>query len=215
MKKKLISTLLFAMLPITMVIPSGLSATTSSKVSQTEVVMCQEVRSIEPSTLSTQVPQPTATRTLLQKELAETSSEPKKSESSKTSSAPKIESTPAPELVAPEVTTPVAVATASPEELDPLFEKYATEYGISSATLKIIANCESRFNPNALSKNGLYGGMFQFSASTWASTRKAMGLDENPELRFNAEEAIRTTAFKIANGGIGAWPHCGKKAQGS
>lgn len=99
----------------------------------------------------------------------------------------------------------------APEELEQLFTKYSAEYGISSDALKIIANCESHYNPNALSKNGLYGGMFQFSASTWKSTRKAMGLDENPDLRFNAEEAIRTTAYKISKNGVGAWPHCGKK----
>lgn len=99
----------------------------------------------------------------------------------------------------------------APEELEQLFTKYSAEYGISSDALKIIANCESHYNPNALSKNGLYGGMFQFSASTWKSTRKAMGLDESPDLRFNAEEAIRTTAYKISKNGVGAWPHCGKK----
>lgn len=107
---------------------------------------------------------------------------------------------------------PITNPITAPEELDALFEKYASEYGVSSTVLKHIAKCESHFNPAALSKNGLYGGMFQYSAPTWSSTRKAMGLDENPELRFNAEEAIRTSAFKIGNGGIGAWPTCGKKA---
>jgi hypothetical protein len=35
-----------------------------------------------------------------------------------------------------------------------------------------------------------------------------MGLDTNPDLRKNAEEAIRTAAYKILNGGRGAWPNC-------
>jgi hypothetical protein len=35
-----------------------------------------------------------------------------------------------------------------------------------------------------------------------------MGLDSNPDLRFNADESIKTAAFKIAHGGIGAWPNC-------
>lgn len=121
--------------------------------------------------------------------------------------------------VAP-VATPVATPTpvvkptvTAPADLDPLFEKYAGEYGISASTLKVIANCESHYNPGAMSSNGLYGGMFQYSASTWKSTRTAMGMDPNPDLRFSAEESIRTSAFKIANGGIGAWPVCGAKAQ--
>ena len=112
-----------------------------------------------------------------------------------------------------EITVPkIALPLPAPEELENLFTQYATEYQVSSDTLKIIANCESKFNPTIQSKNGLYGGLFQYSKSTWISTRKAMGLDENPELRFDAEEAIKTTAFKIANGGIGAWTHCAKKA---
>lgn len=114
--------------------------------------------------------------------------------------------------VLPTIAPAAVIPPIAPSELDTLFDTYANQYGISSATLKVIANCESKFNPSALSKNGLYGGLFQYSPSTWASTRRSMGLDENPELRFNAEEAIKTTAFKIANGGIGAWPHCGKKA---
>lgn len=121
--------------------------------------------------------------------------------------------------IAPEATpvvtpTPVVEPTVTaPPDLDPIFEKYAGEYGISASTLKVIANCESHYNPSAISRNGLYGGMFQYSTSTWKSTRTAMGMDPNPDLRFSAQEAIRTSAFKIANGGIGAWPICGAKAQ--
>jgi len=50
--------------------------------------------------------------------------------------------------------------------------------------------------------------MFQFSASTWASVRGLMGLDPNPDLRENAEEAIHTTAFMLSRGEESAWPNC-------
>ena len=103
--------------------------------------------------------------------------------------------------------------TNTPDELEQFFEQYASEYGISSETLKIIAKCESNFNAQIVSKNGLYAGLYQYSAATWKSTRKQMGLEENPDLRFDAQEAIRTSAFKISRGGISAWPTCGKKAQ--
>ena len=106
----------------------------------------------------------------------------------------------------------VAKIVLSPTELDPLFEKYATLFGVDSSVLKYIAKCESNYNPAIISKNGLYGGLYQYSASTWISTRRAMGLDENPNLRFDAQQAIHTTAFKISQGGIGAWPTCGKRA---
>lgn len=99
---------------------------------------------------------------------------------------------------------------AAPVNLDPHYETYAAAYNVPKSTLTTIAGCESRHNPNAVSPSKAYGGLYQFSASTWASTRNAMGLDPNPELRFNPEEAIKTAAFKIANGGIKAWPTCSR-----
>lgn len=97
---------------------------------------------------------------------------------------------------------------SAPIDLDSMFKKYAEEYGVDSNLLKRIAKCESGFNPK--SDSGYYGGMFQYATSTWTSTRSAMGLDPNPELRFNAEESIRTSAFKISRGGASAWPVCSK-----
>ena len=51
--------------------------------------------------------------------------------------------------------------------------------------------------------------MFQFSPNTWRANRELMGMDTNPDLRFNPEEAIRTAAFVLSTRGAGAWPHCG------
>ena len=96
----------------------------------------------------------------------------------------------------------------SSQNLEVLFDKYSQQYQVASGLLKKIARCESSFNPRAV--NGPYGGMFQFLASTWQSNRRAMGLDPNPSLRFNPEEAIKTTAFKISRDGTGAWPVCGR-----
>jgi hypothetical protein len=97
------------------------------------------------------------------------------------------------------------------QELDnyeDLFDKYGLIYGISKEKLKNIAICESGLNPKAI--NVFYGGLFQFSPSTWSSNRKLMGEDTDTDLRFNAEEAIKTAAFKMSRDGFGAWPHCGK-----
>ncbi len=94
----------------------------------------------------------------------------------------------------------------TPLELDGLFTKYAKEYNVSKETLKNIAYCESTFKPNAT--NYTYVGLFQFSPSTWISNRKAMGLDPNIDLRLNAEESIKTAAYKINRDGTGAWPVC-------
>jgi hypothetical protein len=96
----------------------------------------------------------------------------------------------------------------SDQQLNSWFEQYASQYQVSVDLLKSIAYCESHYNTNAI--NNIYWGMFQYSASTWTSTRISMGLDPNPELRLNPQESIKTSAFKIASGGIGAWPNCGK-----
>lgn len=93
-------------------------------------------------------------------------------------------------------------------QLDEWFTKYANHYSIDRSKLWKVAVCESGLRANAV--NGPYGGMFQFSSSTWVTTRKAMSLDTNPDLRFNPEEAIRTAAFKTSIAGFSAWPSCGK-----
>lgn len=92
---------------------------------------------------------------------------------------------------------------------DEFFSKYASQYGVDEGLLKRIAKCESHFNPEA-GRGKKYGGMFQFLPSTWKSTRIAMGENPDVELMFNADEAIKTSAWKIAHGGRSAWPVCGK-----
>lgn len=72
--------------------------------------------------------------------------------------------------------------------------------------MKKIAYCESGGHPGA--SNGPYGGMFQYTVQTWEATRRLMGADTNPDLRYGAQEAIETTAFKLSRGGDAAWEHC-------
>lgn len=97
--------------------------------------------------------------------------------------------------------------------VDSLIDKYASQHGVDPVVMKKIAFCESGKRPEAV--NGPYAGIFQFVSSTWISNRRAMGEDPNPELRFNAEEAIKTAAFKMSRDGFGAWPVCGRKALSS
>ncbi len=97
---------------------------------------------------------------------------------------------------------------SSSAQLEAWFSQYSREYGADKNLLEKIAKCESGFN--ASSNSGYYGGMFQYSVSTWQSSRAEMGLDPNPDLRFNAEESIKTSAFKIAHGGASSWPSCSR-----
>lgn len=97
-----------------------------------------------------------------------------------------------------------------PSDTAPLYEKYGAMYGIDPVMLQKIASCESGERANAV--NGPYAGMFQFVAATWSSNRRAMGEDPDPALRYNAEEAVKTAAFKMSRDGYGAWPSCSRKA---
>jgi soluble lytic murein transglycosylase-like protein len=117
--------------------------------------------------------------------------------------------TPIPTTTATTVPDPTSIPDrVAPADIDALIVKYAGEYGVDANILRKIADCESHFNPGAQSNNGLYGGMFQYTVGSWASKRNEMGLDPNPDLRFSAEESIRTTAYAIANYGTGMWPSC-------
>lgn len=99
---------------------------------------------------------------------------------------------------------------SAPEDIHQLIERYSSEYGANKDMMIIIAKCESGFRAEAT--NGSFAGIYQFLGSTWKSNRNAMGLDPNPDLRFNAEESVKTAAFKMGRDGYGAWPVCSKKA---
>ncbi len=128
-----------------------------------------------------------------------------------------------PQVTPTPTTTPKATPKATPKptmapvvahaDIESLFQQHASTHGVDAEIMKKIAQCESGMRPEAT--NGPYGGMFQFVSSTWVSNRRAMGKDTDPNLRFNAAEAIETAAFKMGRDGYGAWPACSRKALAS
>lgn len=115
---------------------------------------------------------------------------------------------PKPKAVGPRI--PARPQIATPANLDELFGQAARDYDVEKDLLTKIAACESGFHPTSVNPGGPYLGMFQYLESTWMSTRKEMGLDPNPSLVFDPAEAIKTSAWKIAHGGIDSWPVCSK-----
>ena len=91
-------------------------------------------------------------------------------------------------------------------DLEAFFSKYADKESVDRELLKKIAVCESGFNQAA--RNGIYGGLFQFSENSWQNLRRMMNLNPDPELRYSAEESVRTAAYKLAINGREAWPNC-------
>lgn len=104
--------------------------------------------------------------------------------------------------------TPEPTAVPAPVDLEGLFTRFSGEFSVDRELLKRIAACESGFNAGSHNVAHGYAGMYQFAESSWTAVRSRMGADPNPDLRFSAEESIRTAAFHIANGGQGAWPSC-------
>jgi uncharacterized protein YabE (DUF348 family) len=69
-----------------------------------------------------------------------------------------------------------------------------------------LAQCESGGNPNAVSANGLYFGLYQFSISTWQS----VGGSGNPTDASSAEQTRRAQIL-YDRAGSSPWPVCGSR----
>ncbi len=103
--------------------------------------------------------------------------------------------------------TPKPTPPAEPKEkVNKLVDKYSAQYGLDVNIVRHLALCESGFRSNA--KNGKYIGLFQYDALTWKTIREEMKLDANPELRYSAEEAVKTTAYALSKGKTKLWPNC-------
>jgi soluble lytic murein transglycosylase-like protein len=92
------------------------------------------------------------------------------------------------------------------EQVQGFIERFGAQYGVDPHVLRHMAVCESTFNQRAV--NGPYAGLYQFDERTWKTNRQSMGEDPNVDLRFNAEEAVQTTAYMVSLGKESAWPNC-------
>ncbi len=102
--------------------------------------------------------------------------------------------------------TPIPQPKITSSEIHSFMERFAGQYGVDVNVLRHIAVCESGFNPIAV--NGPYAGLFQFNITAWKNNRSLMGEDLDPNLRFNAEEAIQTAAYLVSKGKRNLWPNC-------
>jgi hypothetical protein len=76
--------------------------------------------------------------------------------------------------------------------------------GVSIETLESIAACESGGNPEAVSPEGTYMGLFQFDQGTWES----VGGTGVPTEASAAEQDYRA-ALLYSESGSSPWPVCG------
>jgi hypothetical protein len=122
------------------------------------------------------------------------------------SPSPTLTNTPAPSATFTPTPTSVLQPSYNSEQINAFIERFAAQYSVDSNVLRHIAVCESGFNPTAVKLS--YAGLYQFSPSTWATYRNLMGEDAEPDLRFNAEEAVQTAAYVISIGKTHIWPSC-------
>lgn len=102
--------------------------------------------------------------------------------------------------------TPVIQPQYSSQEINGFIERFSAQYGVDPNILRHIAICESGFNP--LAEVAGYAGLYQFGRITWGNIRKEIGEDPDPDLRYNAEEAVQTAAYALSQGKTGIWPNC-------
>jgi hypothetical protein len=76
--------------------------------------------------------------------------------------------------------------------------------GVTIETLESIAACESGGNPEAISSDGTYRGLFQFDQGTWES----VGGSGDPAAAPAAEQEYRA-ALLYSEAGSSPWPICG------
>ena len=86
-------------------------------------------------------------------------------------------------------------------------EKPAANFAGGSGPFDRIAQCESGGNWSINTGNGYYGGL-QFNAQTW----RAYGGTGLPHQHSRETQIAVAQRLVAAQGGYGAWPHCGKLA---
>ena len=77
--------------------------------------------------------------------------------------------------------------------------------GVSMETMEAIAACESGGNPEAVSPEGTYMGLYQFDQGTWESVGGTGSPTEAP-----VEEQTYRAALLYSESGSSPWPICGQ-----
>jgi hypothetical protein len=77
--------------------------------------------------------------------------------------------------------------------------------GVSMGTMEAIAACESGGDPEAVSPEGTYMGLYQFDQGTWES----VGGTGSPTEASAAEQTYRA-ALLYSESGSSPWPICGQ-----
>ena len=81
----------------------------------------------------------------------------------------------------------------------------ASTAGADGLNWAALARCESGGNPRAVSPNGLYHGLYQFSSGTWRSVGGS-----GQASQASADEQTYRAKLLYQSRGRSPWPHCGR-----
>ncbi|HEV2087033.1 MAG TPA: ubiquitin-like domain-containing protein [Cryptosporangiaceae bacterium] len=107
-------------------------------------------------------------------------------------------------LVERKVVARTVLVKSSPKVVRVGTKPYPTDPG--KLNWAALAQCESGGRPDAVSPNGMYHGLYQFSLSTWRRVG-GVGLPSRATPREQTYRAIKL--YEAA--GVGQWPHCGPR----
>lgn len=89
---------------------------------------------------------------------------------------------------------------------------YAKKYDVSAKDMLCTLKHESGYRKYAQNGQSTATGIAQILIGTWKGWRKEMHEDQNPNLRFDADESIKTMAWAFSKGKQNAWEayktHC-------
>lgn len=107
------------------------------------------------------------------------------------------------EVIEEPVTEIIAVGSGTADESDNADADEEADLSSLDETWAALAQCESGGNPSAVSANGSYYGLYQFSLSTWQSLG-GTGLPSEADVETQTEMAKKLQE----RSGWGQWPHC-------
>jgi hypothetical protein len=90
--------------------------------------------------------------------------------------------------------------------VEQLIDRAALRWGLSARTMRAIAWCESRFDPNATNPRSGAAGVFQWLPSSWAwASPRAGWAGYSP---YHAEANINVAAWAMRRGYWSWWNAC-------
>lgn len=190
--------------------PSNVGSPTPESTSEPTIQASPTISSPTPAAKSpSTTPKQTTTSTPRQTAISTPTTTPHPTQTSTSSATARSTNTPTPSPS----NTPTALPTPSAapvvytsEQINGFITKYSGIYGVSPDILRHIAICESGFNPRATNLG--YAGLYQFGSTTWSNFRLQMGENTHPDLRFNADEAVKTASYVLKQNKAYIWPNC-------